>query len=582
MYFFFKIVLFVCSSNACLYANEVCLNNNKPLYLHRKIVKTDAPKGGTLRLAGVGSFDNLNMFSMTGIPFPYLWMCYETLLIESSLEHGVLYPWLCSKVTYDLKTITFHLKNDIFFHSGKKMDSKDIQKTFEVLKKHGSLKYQSILHNISNIEIKSPHEVVIHFSPLKSVRSVQLFIRQLSHIPILSAKQLDIVNFNNSGMAILDGTGPYKVKTALVGKSVELEKNLYYWAEKNKDGRGKNNFSNIIIDLYKNQDVCYQSFLAKKFDVFFETNPKRWNKNHKKSSQKKDFATAELQLKKPWAIRSVVLNLRKKNLQDKNLRKAILMLIEPEYINQLFFDHDMKVVDEIISVFKKQIQIEELDSHYFQQSEFDSLKANVSPLTQKNKLLWSAMVSQINASKKYLMQSGYNFENKILYDKNMQPIHLNLMLKDPSLLKVANFLKFLLQKIGIKLNIMLYDSIVYESVVNKLDFDLLFYSWLQIDPVDLKKSFEIFKSTNVQSTTNIAGISDVSIDECVDQLDSVHDGAVVEKALDQLKKKIEDTYAIKTLFSDNNVRIMYWPDRVSFPRLHPSADMNIMSRGWSS
>ncbi|MBA4249856.1 MAG: hypothetical protein C0432_05075 [Candidatus Puniceispirillum sp.] len=582
MYFVLKFIIFVSWSNACLYANEICINNNKPLHLHRKIVNINAPKVGTLRLAGVGSFDNLNMFSTTGIPFPYLWMCYETLMIESSLEPGVLYPWLCSKVTYNLKSITFHLKKDILFHSEKKMDAKDIKKTFEVLKKYGSLKYQSILNNISSIEIKSPYEIVISFSALESVRLVKLFIRQLSQIPILSKRQLDKLNFMNSGMTVLDGTGPYKVKNALVGKSVELEKYLHYWAEKNEDGRGKNNFLKIIIDLYKNQDVCYQSFLAKKFDVFFETNPKRWKKNYNSSSRKNQFAMAELQLKKPWAVRSVVLNMRKKSLQDQNLRKAILMLIEPEYINKLFFDNDMKVVDGIISVFKKQTQPEDLDLQYFQHSEFDSLKLVDSSLNQEHKLLWKSIVSKINVSKKYLLKHGYSFQNKILHDKNMQPVHLSLMLKDSNLLKVAHFLKFLLQKIGIMLDIALYDSIVYESAVNKLDFDLLFYSWLQIDTVDLKKSFEIFKSINVRSAVNIAGISDVMIDEYVDQLYAHSEGVEVEKILDHLSQKIKDTCAIKTLFSDNKVRIMYWPDLVSFPRLHPAADMNIMSRGWHS
>lgn len=561
---------------------ELSINDHKPLYLHRKVVNKTAPKGGTLRLAGVGSFDNLNMFSSTGVPFPYLWMCYETLLFESTLEQGILYPWLCSKVDYDLKRVTFHLKDDVTFHSGKKLKADDIKKTFEILQEKGAFRFQATLKNVKRIEVVSDKVVVVHIFPLSSEREIKLFIRQLAQIPILSADQLSQISFEQSGMTVLDGTGPYYISKAMVGKMVEMTQYEKYWGKDHLDGVGKNNFSKINIDLYKNQDVCYQSFLAKKFDVFFETNPKRWKKNYLKSKHEKKFATAELNLKKPWAVRSIVLNLRKGVLKDENLRKAILMLIDSEYMNHLFFGNDMQEVKDIISVFKNQIQTHDLDVKYFQKSEFDSFsdQALISQLRAKKS--WNDIWSKIKEAKRTLLESGYSVRAGQLYTPQDLPVCLKVMLKDSNLLKLANFLKFLLKKIGVSLEIILFDSIVYESELAKLDFDLLFYSWLQIDNVDLKKSFDVFKSVYALSTINISGIQDASIDQSIEDLLSSNDPEKLEKKMDGLKQKIENLYAIKTLFSDNKIRIMYWPDRVNFPRLHPLSDMNIMSRGWCS
>ncbi len=69
-----------------------------PGFTHFDYVNPDAPKGGELRLAGVGTFDSFNPFIIKGNPDDGAGRIYETLLVGSADEPFSEYGLLAESV----------------------------------------------------------------------------------------------------------------------------------------------------------------------------------------------------------------------------------------------------------------------------------------------------------------------------------------------------------------------------------------------------------------------------------------------------------------------------------------------------
>ena len=69
-----------------------------PGFLHFHYVNPDAPKGGDVKLAAVGTFDSLNPFILKGVPAAGIGGIFETLVIGSADEPFSQYGLLAESV----------------------------------------------------------------------------------------------------------------------------------------------------------------------------------------------------------------------------------------------------------------------------------------------------------------------------------------------------------------------------------------------------------------------------------------------------------------------------------------------------
>src|SRR3990167_5700781 len=67
-------------------------------FQHFDYVNPDAPKGGTLRQAGFGSFDSLNPFINKGVSADDIGLIYDTLTRHSLDEPFTVYGLLAEKI----------------------------------------------------------------------------------------------------------------------------------------------------------------------------------------------------------------------------------------------------------------------------------------------------------------------------------------------------------------------------------------------------------------------------------------------------------------------------------------------------
>ena len=100
----------------------------------------DAPKGGTLKQAAIGSFDTLNPFSLKGTAAQGLdGLFYTRLMIRNWDEPFTLYPHIAAQVEVaeNRSGISFTLNQDAKFHDGTPITSADVLFSFETMKEKG-------------------------------------------------------------------------------------------------------------------------------------------------------------------------------------------------------------------------------------------------------------------------------------------------------------------------------------------------------------------------------------------------------------------------------------------------------------
>jgi len=69
-----------------------------PDFKHFDYVNPDAPKGGTMRLAAIGTYDTLNPYVVKGVPAAGIGQIFDTLTASAEDEPGSEYGLVAEKI----------------------------------------------------------------------------------------------------------------------------------------------------------------------------------------------------------------------------------------------------------------------------------------------------------------------------------------------------------------------------------------------------------------------------------------------------------------------------------------------------
>src|SRR5579884_1789558 len=83
-------------------------------FTHFEYADPDAPKGGTVKLAETGTFDNLNPFILKGVKAPGIDMVFESLMVQSMDEPQSMYGLVAESVAVapDNSYVEFTLRKE--------------------------------------------------------------------------------------------------------------------------------------------------------------------------------------------------------------------------------------------------------------------------------------------------------------------------------------------------------------------------------------------------------------------------------------------------------------------------------------
>ena len=131
-------------------------------FRHFDYVNADAPKGGTVRDAAYGTFDNFNgvVAGVKGSLAAGIDLIYETLLVSSLDEISSGYGLLAEAVSFpvDFSSVTYRLREQAKWHDGTPVTPDDVIFSFEAVKKY-SAQLSAYYRHVTKAEKTGDREV---------------------------------------------------------------------------------------------------------------------------------------------------------------------------------------------------------------------------------------------------------------------------------------------------------------------------------------------------------------------------------------------------------------------------------------
>src|SRR5512132_548246 len=201
-----------------------------PGFKHFGYVNPEAPKGGDVKLAAIGTFDTLNPFILKGVPAVGLGEIFDTLTVSSLDEPFSQYGLVAEtiEVPADRSWVAYTLRPQARFHDASPMTVEDVIWTFETLKTKGQPFYRSYYAQVVKVEKVGERKVKFTFGPGDN-RELPLIVGQL---PVLSKAYWGKRDYEKTTLDAPLGSGAYKIESCEAGRTITYRRVKDYWAAK--------------------------------------------------------------------------------------------------------------------------------------------------------------------------------------------------------------------------------------------------------------------------------------------------------------------------------------------------------------
>ena len=303
-------------------------------FTHFDYVNPAAPKGGTMTMSAIGTFDNFNRFAMRGNPGARTDALYDTLFTTSDDEPGSYYPLVAEMARYadDYSWVEISLNPQARFHDGSRMKASDVVFTFNKFMTEGVPQFR-LYYKGTTAKAVSPLTVRIELGTPGKENMLSLF-----SLPVMPEAFWRDHKLNEPLPRPPLSSGPYKISAWRMGQYITYTRVKDYWAADLPVNRGRWNLDTIRYDYYLDDNVAFEAFKAGAFDLRTETSAKNWatryiGKNFTNGHiVKESFANDSTQ-----DTRWMAFNIQRPIFSDRRVREAITYAFDFEWMNKALF-----------------------------------------------------------------------------------------------------------------------------------------------------------------------------------------------------------------------------------------------------
>ena len=489
---------------------------------HLPYANPAAPKGGYLRQSANGTFDNLNAMNGKGTAADGVEYLFDTLMVSSLDEPGVMYPLLAEKVTYDPKKtayVIYHLNPKARFSDGTPVTAEDIKFSFDTYTTKGNPGLQMYLSDLDKTEVLSRYQVKMSF---KSNNNSEMPLI-LAQMPIYSKKNWQGKDFSRITMQPILGSGPYLIESIDAGRSISYKRNPNYWAKDLPINRGKYNFDRLKFVYYRNMDVGFEGFKSGQYSVHQEYTARKWVTEYNFSAIKdKMVVKYNFNHENPIPTQSFVFNTRRAPMQDIRFRQALTYAYDFEWQNKALFYGQYHRLQSYFA--NSELEAKGMPSA----EELAILKpylAKLDPIQRAGVLKdWKYPVSDASGfnrknllvARELLLKAGYRYHNAQLTDPKGKPIRLEFLIHQDGLQRTLMPFIRNLKRLGITVNIRHVDVPQYIERMRSKDFDMTTNVLPQsLNPGNEQAQFWSSASADQPGNYNYAGIKNAVIDDAI-------------------------------------------------------------------
>jgi microcin C transport system substrate-binding protein len=511
-------------------------------------VNPEAPKGGFARTISIGTFDNFNIAVMgvKGSIAPAAVMISETLMTRSQDEIGTEYGLLAERAAYpdDFAWVIYQLRKEARWHDGKPVMPEDVIFSFDVLKKNSPM-YASYYRHVVKAEKVGDLDIRFSFDSPGN-RELPTIVGEMPVLPKHywegSDSQGRKRDISATTLEPPLGSGPYRIKEFVAGRSVKLERVKEYWGVNHPTQIGQNNFDELRFEFFRDNLVALEAFKADQADWISENSAKQWATAYDfPAVVEKRVVKQEFPVNDSGRMQAFAFNLRRDQFKDARLRRAFNFAYDFEEMNKQLFYGQYKRINSYFEGTElacsglpegQELQLletvrDQIPSEVFTQPYTNPVGGNP-----------EAVRANLREGMKLLKEAGFEIRERKLVDAAGKAVSVEILVQDPSAERIALFYKPALERIGVTASVRMIDDAQYQNRLRAFDFDMVIDQWAEsLSPGNEQRDFWGSQAADQPGSRNAVGIKNPAVDALIDKVIFAKDRAglvAATKALDRV------------------------------------------------
>ncbi len=499
-------------------------------FAHFDYVNPQAPTGGRARQIAVGTFDNFNMVvaGVKGALAAGIELTSDALMTPALDEVSTQYGLLAESVAYpaDFSSAIYRLRPNAKWHDGNPVTVEDVIFSFEAFKLNDP-RYAAYYRHVAKLAQSDEHEVTFYFDQPGNRELPQI----VGQINVLSkfwwegvGNAGDKRDITRTTLAPPLGSGPYRVKEFVAGRSIVYERVKDYWGRDLNVNVGQNNFDELRFEYFRDSALAIEAFKADHVDWRTETSAKDWATAY-------DFPAIsdgrvikeEFPIRSRGIMQAFVFNLRRDQFKDPWVRQAFNLALDFEAMNRQFFFGQYERIGSFFegtelaaTDLPQGLELQILDGLR------DQVPAEAFNMPFKNPVGGNpeAVRANLREATRLLREAGYQVRNQVLVNsKTGEPLTVEFLVEAPQYERIALFYMASLNRLGIDATVRTVDQAQYENRVRRFDFDVIISAWPQsLSPANEQRGYWGSKAADQPGSRNLAGIKNPAVDTLIDRV----------------------------------------------------------------
>ena len=549
-------------------------------FKHFDYINPQAPKGGTVRMIAVGTFDNFNMAvsGVRGSLSAGLNLLYSSLMADAMDEVSTEYGLLAEAVRHppDFSSVTYRLRAEARWHDGRPVTVDDVIFSLEAFKKHHP-QYAAYYRHVTKAEQTGEREVTFTFDAPGN-RELPQIIGQLYVLPKHWWQGVDgNGNKRDIGATRLEaplGCGPYRVKSFNAGRTVIYERVKDYWGKDLNVNVGRDNFDEVRYEYFRDTTVALEAFKGDNIDWRTENSALNWATRYDFPARaEKRVLLEEFPIRSQGVMQAFVFNTRRAKFSDPRVRRAFNYAFDFDEMNkQLFFGQYTRIASYFEGTELAARGLPEGEELAILETVRDKVPPEVFTTPYANPTGGSPEQHRANLREalRLLKDAGWEVRDRRLVSvKTKEPMTVEFLTESPSFERVFLFYKPALERLGVTVSARTVDDAQYENRLRSWDYDAIINSWGQsLSPGNEQRGYWSSAAADQPGSRNFIGIKDAAIDALIERVIFAKSRAELVAATKALDRVLLHNHFVVPQWTYSKVRTARW-DRFGHPENMP-------------
>ena len=514
-----------------------------PDFVSLPYANPDAPKGGRIVTANVGSFDSLNPFIQKGrVHWQLRYVIGESLMGRSLDEPFSLYGVLAESIETgpNREWVEYTLNPAAKFSDGSPVTVEDVIWSFETLGTEGHGRYRGFWGKVASLEEVRPGTVRFTFNVEDRELALLAGLR-----PILKKAQWDGLDFAESGLDIVPITSSeYVIDDFEAGRFISFKRNPDYWGEDIPFRRGTGNLDEIRMEFFGDETAAFEAFKVGDTNANREFNVAKWEAQYNFPRIDSGEVVQEvLPHSRPSGMTGFVMNTRKPQFADWRVRDAMLEMFNFPFVNEAltggaqpritsYWSNSPLAMEsgpatgrvaEFLAPFADDLLPGAIEGYTLPQGDG----------TERNRGGTVAALAQMEAA-------GWTVQDGVMKNAEGEPFTFEIVIQSGSSENAAMMDIFVesLKRLGITATVSSVDNAQYRERTDAYDFDMTYYRrGLSLSPGNEQYAYYGSQYADTPGGRNLMGVSSPAVDAMIGRLltsESQEDFRAAVKALDRL------------------------------------------------